>query len=144
MLKDKISKAQVADRLGVSRTAVGKWWATFVRDGMKGIAAKPRHGAAPKLSPTQLRELPKLLEKGAGAFGFSGELWTTARVVKLIEQRFGVRYDRDHISRVLRQLGLSWQKPSKRAAERDEKAVRQWLKNEWPRIKKTPRAPEPS
>lgn len=144
MLKEEMSKAYVADRLGVSRTAVGKWWAAYERDGMKGIAAKPRRGAVPKLSRAQLRELPKLLEQGAEAFGFSGELWTTARVVKLIEQRFGVRYDRDHISRVLRQLGLSWQKPSKRAAERDEKAVRQWMKHEWPRIKKTPRAPEPS
>jgi transposase len=30
-------------------------------------------------------------------FGFETDLWTTERVVKLIEEKFGVRYYPDHV-----------------------------------------------
>jgi transposase len=54
----------------------------------------------------------------------------------LIEQRTGVRFHEDHVWRILRKLGWSCQRPTGRALERDEQAIRQWKKVEWPRIKK--------
>jgi transposase len=61
-------------------------------------------------------------------------------VVRLIHDRFGIRYHVDHIGRLLHALGWSPQKPQRRAVERDESEIRRWVKEEWPRVKKTPRA----
>lgn len=144
LLKGRVTQAKVAERLGVSRAAVSQWWAAYCRHGEKGIAAKPRPGRTPKLARKALAKLPDMLERGAESYGFAGDLWTTGRVAKLINDRFGVHYDRDHVSRLLRQLGLSWQKPQKQAIERDSRAVQRWLRHEWPRIKKTPHDDEPS
>ncbi|GAB4577282.1 MAG: hypothetical protein Fur0022_00130 [Anaerolineales bacterium] len=77
------------------------------------------------------------LEQGALAAGFPTEQWTQARVKKVIEREFGVRYHRDYISRLLHRLGWSVQKPAVRAIERDEDLIRVWLAQDWPRIKKS-------
>ena len=73
---------------------------------------------------------------GAQAAGFATDLWTCPRVTELIEKQFGVRYHVDHVGRLLHALGWSPQRPERRAAERDEAAIQNWIKSDWPRIKK--------
>ena len=55
----------------------------------------------------------------------------------MIEQEFSVRYHRDYISRLLKGLGWSVQKLDPRAIERDEELIQAWLRQDWPRIKKS-------
>jgi transposase len=77
-----------------------------------------------------------MMLKGAGAFGFSTDLWTLRRVAELIERTFGVRYHPAHVWKVLRGEGWSCQKPEQRARERDEEAIEKWRTERWPHIKK--------
>ena len=81
-------------------------------------------------------ELVRALKQGAMAHGFPTELWTLPRVGRLIEVRFGLRYSEPHVWRILRQLGFSPQRPSKRALERDADAIREWKRKRWPTLKK--------
>jgi transposase len=60
---------------------------------------------------------------------------TTAGVAEVIRREFGVSYHRAHISRVLRDIGWSLQKPVRRAVQRDEKAIEAWRKKRWPTLK---------
>jgi len=59
---------------------------------------------------------------------------------RCIEYRTGMRYHEDHVWRILRNLNWSCQRPTGKALERDEQAIRQWKKVTWPRIKKKPSA----
>ena len=68
------------------------------------------------------------------------DLWTCPRVSWLIQRQFGVHYHAAHVSRVLHGLGFSPQRPTRRALERDEERIRAWIEQDWPRVKKTPRA----
>jgi transposase len=131
-------KAEVARRLGATWQAVWTWWRAYRRAGLRGLARRKHPGPRPKLPRQKLAQLPRLLAQGAAAHGFPSAVWTTQRVADLIGQRFQVRYDRDHVCRLLHSFGWSWQKPTGRARERDEKAIRRWLAHTWPRIKKTP------
>jgi transposase len=131
-------KAEVARRLGVSWQAVWTWWCAYRRAGARGLARRKHPGPVPKLPRQKLAQLPRLLARGAEAHGFPSAVWTTQRVADLLWQRFRVRYDRDHVCRLLHGFGWSWQKPTGRARERDEKAIRRWVKHTWPRLKKTP------
>lgn len=131
------SLSSIARRLDVSRQAVFVWKRRWQWRGEAGLRRRPRPGRPPKLVRSQLAQLPRWLALGAEAHGFSSPLWTTQRVADLIWRRFRVRYDRDHVCRLLHRFGWSWQKPARRARERDEAAIQRWVRHTWPRIKKT-------
>lgn len=54
----------------------------------------------------------------------------------MIQREFGVGYHPAHVSRLVRALGLSLQKPERRANQRDEEAIRRWKEERWPHLKK--------
>src|SRR5215217_6855765 len=83
-----------------------------------------------------LLELKELLSRGAPAHGFRGDVWTCERVAKVIHKEFGISYHPAHVSRLVRALGLSLQKPQRRANQRDEEAIRRWKEERWAELKK--------
>ena len=83
-------------------------------------------GAIPRLSPEQKAQLPGLLAQGAEAFGFRGDIWTQPRVTELIRRQFQVSYHPSQVGRLLKERGWSRQKPARRAAQRNEEAIRLW------------------
>lgn len=129
---------EVAKRLGVDRRSVRRWNADYRKGGEKSIQAKPVPGRPSRLTDRQKKRLEQFLLKGAQACGFPTDLWTCARVTELIRQFFGVQYHFCHIWRLLRAMGWSCQKPSRRAIERDEALIEQWIKVRWPALKKSP------
>lgn len=131
---------EVAQMVGCDRRSVRRWNATFRKKGDDGLKSRPVTGRPCGLDEKARRRLEKDLLRGAKAAGFPTDLWTCPRVVRLIQDRFGIRYHVDHIGRLLHALGWSPQKPQRRAVERDESEIRRWVKEEWPRVKKTPRA----
>src|SRR5881392_2829590 len=82
----------IATALGVTEGAVSQWFKKAKTQGVEALRHQPPPGARPKLSPEQRAQLPGLLRQGAEAFGFRGQVWTTARVAQLIKQQFGVSY----------------------------------------------------
>src|SRR5215472_14249120 len=67
--------------------------------------------------------------------GWPTELWTAARVARLIRERFGLDYHPEHVRKILkRRLGWTSQKPRRKARERDDREVERWLGDEFPRI----------
>jgi transposase len=107
-------------------------------EGVEGLRHKPPPGATPRLSYQERARLPELLAQGAQAHGFRAELWTCERLAIVIRKEFGVSYHPAHVSRVVRALGLSLQKPMRRANQRDEQAIRHWKEQPWPELKKVP------
>lgn len=140
LLKEGLAPVDVAHRLGVDRRSVRRWKAAHRERGVSGIQARPAPGRPSALDEKQKQRLERLLLRGAAAVGFPNDLWTCPRVTRLIRDRFGVDYHVDHVGRLLHSLGWSPQKPERRAVERDEAAIREWVKKRWPRVKKTPRA----
>lgn len=126
----------VARRIGAAVSAVWQWRETFRRKGAQGLAAKPASGRPRKLTARQRQRLPKLLARGARAYGYSNDLWTTRRVASVIERELGVDYHPAHVSRILADLDWSCQKPERRALERNEAAIAHWKRYRWVAIKK--------
>ncbi len=126
----------IAEALGVSKGAVSQWMTIVREQGEEGLRARPRSGAPARLSVGDLSLLPDLLAAGAEAYGFRGEVWTCARIAKLIEWVFGVAYHKAHVSRLLKQVGWTPQKPLERAAQRDEARIAYWRTTVWEDLKK--------
>lgn len=131
-----MQQRKVARKFGVSEATVSRWAKTLRTRGKSGLkrtmASRP-----PKLSDEELAELLQILLHGAQESGYDTNIWTTQRVVEVIEKNFGVKYNPDHVGRMLREkLGMSYQKPKRRANERSEEARATWLRTTWPRLKK--------
>jgi putative transposase len=137
LLKEgKLSKAEIARELGVSRATVSDWAKALRAGGSHHLRRRKAGGRTPKLNRVQQQKLKRLLDRGALAAGFPTDRWTLGRVCELIKREFGVSYHPNSLSRFLKKLGFSPQKPLPRAAERDEVLVKAWLQKDWPRIKK--------
>jgi transposase len=127
---------EIADALGVSKGAVSQWMKRAREEGVEGLRHKPPPGATPRLSEQERTELAELLAQGAEAHGFRGNVWTCERVAIVIRKEFGVSYHPAHVSRLLKKLRLSLQKPERRANQRDEQDIENWKKQRWPSLKK--------
>src|SRR4030095_8387471 len=136
LLAEGRSPGEVARHIGAHRKSVGLWRAAHDRDGPEGVASRRAPGRPSKLDARSRQRLEKLLLKGACASGFPTDLWTCPRVGEVIRRTFDVEYHVDHLGRLLRSLGWTPQKPERQARERDEAAIRRWVKVDWPRIKK--------
>ena len=131
---------EVASMVKADRRSVRRWRAACRQQGTQALQARPAPGRPSKLTDGEKARLEKLLLKGAVAAGFPTDLWTCARIAEAIRAQFGVQYHTDHVGRLMRALGWSVQKPTRRALERDETAIATWVRTDWPRVKKTPRA----
>src|SRR3954471_21394471 len=120
------SRQDIAEALGVSPVSVSRWFARVRDGGPEDLRARSGSGRPPKLSPAQKRLIPEFLWHGAEAYGFRGEVWTCARVARVIEEEFGVHYHKDHVGRLLQELHWTPQVPIRRAHQRDEQAIRFW------------------
>ena len=56
-------------------------------------------------------------------------------MAEVILKEFGVSYHPAHVSRLVRALGLSLQKPVRRANQRDEEAIERWKEKRWPSLR---------
>jgi transposase len=133
------SQRDIAAALGVSDDTVGRWLARARNGGPEALRARPVPGRPPKLSPARKRLIPEFLWHGPEAYGFRGEVWTCARVARVIEEEFGIRYHKDHVGRLLQELGWTPQVPIRRAIQRDEEAIERWREEVWPELRRRAR-----
>src|SRR5215211_5400707 len=134
----RLSQAQIARQLGVSRASVCRWAATLAQEGRRGLEARPIPGREPRLDEKAWARLGRLLDWGAVAAGFATERWTLKRIAALIEREFGVHYHPRYLERPLKAHGFSVQRPTTRAKERDELVIAVWPKREWVALKRRP------
>jgi transposase len=117
-------QAKIAAALGVSPGAVSQWLKRArTEGGPEALRRRPAPGPRPRLSAAQRAELLAILQRGAEAYQFRGDVWTAPRIAQVIRREFGVRYDPGHVSRLLRAWGWSVQKPRRQASQRNEQAI---------------------
>src|SRR5918994_5711581 len=126
----------IAEALGVSKGAISQWVKRAREGGIEALRHRKPPGAPTRLTREQRAQLPQLLAQGAQSFGFQGDLWTLPRVAEVIRREFGVSYDPSQVGRILKQCGLSLQKPLRRATQRDETASSAGRRNAGPCSKK--------
>lgn len=137
------SASAVAAALGVAVSTVYAWGKRAREGGNKALKAVPKSGRPLKLEREHWATLRRMVLKGPRACGFETELWKLPLIRELILREFGVSYHDDHLSKFMRRLGLSRQKPAVRARERDERAIGRFVKTEFPTIEKKHATPGP-
>src|SRR5436305_12644081 len=105
-LQTGLSQSQVARNFGVSRTTASRWHRALNGNGVEALRKRRAPGRPSRLSTDQLAGVTEIYNAGPRAAGFDSDRWTTMRFADAILARFGVRYDPDHVGRIMHSLGL--------------------------------------
>ena len=134
LIEEGVPRKWIVRVLGVSRGALSRW-CKLAASGR--LQAKPHSGRPRRLTDEDYQHLKELLSEGAAAHGWDNNLWTCARVSEVIKKHFGVEYDRGHVARLLRdRLDWTCQRPTFRHIDRDDAAIKRWVRRRFPRVVK--------
>ena len=127
----------VIKALGFHRSLIYKWISLYREGGLDALKEKKAKGAEPKLTGSQLRKLYKIItSKNPAQLKFEFALWTRSMIRELIRDKFHVSLSDVSVGRLLRKLGMSPQRPVRRAYQRDYEKVREWQEAAYPEIRK--------
>lgn len=131
---------EVAQLFHVSTRTVYTWVSRFMRERFSwllGLHYKGR-GAKSKLSKEQKKTLYHIIEDGPEKFGFDCGVWNSAMIAEVILREFNVKYNPRYLCRLLKKIGLSFQKAAFEADRTDvnKEKRKEWIEKTWPEILK--------
>lgn len=112
-----LSQSHVARKFGVSRTTASRWHRALNGSGVEALRKRRAPGRPSRLNSEQLRGAAEIYHAGPRSAGFDSDRWTTARFAEAIHARFGIRYDPDHVGRIMHRLGLRERTRTRRVME---------------------------
>ena len=132
-----LKQGAAAKRFSVSLRAVNKWVALAKVGGLRALKLR-RRGRRPgsgRLTAAQSARMRGLIvNKMPDQLKLPFYLWTRAGVATLIEREYGLAVSLTTVGRYLRVWGMTPQKPVRRAYERNDRAIKRWLVEEYPAL----------
>jgi transposase len=138
VVNERKSRAEVGRLLGVSRAAVSGWVSQYKKIGPEAVKKQKRGRRSQDmklLKPYQCATIVNMIKDHCpDQLKMPFALWTREAVGDLIEHKFGLRLAVRTVGSYLKRWGFTPQKPLRRAYERQEKAVKVWLNETYPKI----------
>lgn len=133
-----MNHTEAARVFGVTRQTVHKWRRAWESGGSRALKAKRRgRPPAPRLAPHQAALIVRLIVgRCPDQLRLPFALWTREAVQQLIAEKCGLRLSVWTVGRYLQRWNLTPQKPRRRAFEQNPVAVRRWLEEEYPTIRR--------
>jgi len=125
---------------GFCRTTIYRWLRKQRKGGEDALRSRKGTGRPPQLTPRQKQAVRRWITgKDPRQYGFDFGLWTRRIVAELIAERFQIHLGVTSVGRLLAELGVTPQKPLRRAYERDPAAIERWKTEAYPAIRKRAR-----
>ncbi len=122
---------------GFCRTTIYKWLrrAKGRGHGLAALRGRRGTGRPRKVTAGQARQVLGWINgKDPRQHGFAVGLWTRRVVAELIADKLGIRLSLAAVGGLLGRLGVTPQKPLRRAYERDPAAIARWRGEVYPRL----------
>ena len=137
--KENKPKSEVARLFKISRQALDNWLKKAKRKGIESLKEDNRGGLRENiciLNKKQLDWIRNFVEtKTPEEFKLSFLLWTREAIQELVKRKYKKFVDIRTIGIWLKKWGMSFQKPAKQAKEQDPEEVKQWYKEQYPKIR---------
>ncbi len=123
----------VAGMLKVSLRTVFHWLARYRNGGQHALREGRRSGRPRKLDVEVMRWLYQAITKhDPRQYDFPFNLWTLGLVRVLLKRKFGIELSKSGVSRLLRHLGLSPQRPIYKSYKQNPKKMKKYLEEIFP------------
>jgi len=133
-----VDKKNISQLFQVSSRTIYNWLARFIANGFSWLTGHHflGRGRKAKLSKEQQAKLYHIVEAGPLVYGFDCGVWNCAMILEVIQREFHVSYHPCYLSRLLKSIGLSYQKACFVSDHLDEEKRKQWVEITWPNILK--------
>jgi transposase len=130
------SPEAVVKALGFSRACIYNWLALYRTGGWGALKARVVPGRPQRISGEQMQWLYNtIVGKNPLQFRFEFALWTRPIIQTLLREEWKLKLSLSSIGRLLKQLGLTCQRPLFRASEQNPARVNDWLAEQYPAIR---------
>lgn len=138
IVEHEMGQTKAARLFAVGRTSIHYWLKAYRKGGYAALKARKR---GPKrqsrLAGHQAATIVRLITDCCpDQLKLPFALWTRDAVRQLIARRFGILLSIWTVGRYLKRWGFTPQKPLRRAYEQDPEAVKRWLQEEYPAIRR--------
>ena len=133
------SPTKMAELLGINQDTIFNWLAKYREGGWDNLKRRKASGRPPRVQGCHLKWIYKMITKDPQQLKLPFVLWTRKRVQQAIKEKYGIKLSVTSVGRLMHQLGFSCQKPIYKVYERNPSVVSQWLKREYPKIKRLAR-----
>jgi transposase len=131
------SPEEVVKSINYQRRIIYHWLALYRFGGFEALQVHKASGRPPKLNEGQMMRLYNIIkDETPQQYRFPFALWTIEIVREVIKRTFKVAMSGVSVWRTLKALGLSVQGPKHAAYQQNKEAVEEFLKKEYPEIKK--------
>jgi transposase len=132
------TEADVANRLGVCRETVSRWWSAYARDGLDALphdrTGRPT-GTGRTLSDQQAQQIQQpLTAHSPEDLGIPAPLWNRRAVQQLIRNTLGIVMPVRTVGSYLQRWGYTPKRPRRHAKKQDPEEIRRWLEDTYPAI----------
>ncbi|GAA0524408.1 Transposase [Halorubrum aquaticum] len=120
--KNGVTQTELAEWHNTGRRTIYSWLKRLDTDEPleQAVTDAHRSGRKRKLSEKQQQEFEQTVHESPEEIGFDAPAWTPPLVKEFLEETYGVKYSLPSCRRLLKEAGLSYQKPRRSAAESDE------------------------
>lgn len=98
--------ASVAQALRLSRQTARRYERAFLAHGKSGLVHLGDVGRRPVLGSGAMNSIIAIIKHSPTLHGYYGPLWRREDIQELIASRYGIRYSRSHLNRLIRDYGL--------------------------------------
>ena len=132
--------ADIAKLFQVNTRTIYNWVSRFMVERFSwllGLHYRGR-GAKSKLTKEQKEKIYDIVVDGPENYGFDCGVWNSPMIAEVILREFNVTYNPRYLCRLLRKIGLSFQKAAFEAERTDDnkKKRKEWGDKTWPEILK--------
>ena len=120
--KNGVSQTELAEWYDVQRRTIYSWLKRLDTDESleQAVSDAHRSGRKRKLPELHQDEFEQTVNEPPEEVGIDAPAWTPALAQEYLEETYGVKYSIPSCRRLLKEAGLSYQKPRRTAAEADE------------------------
>jgi transposase len=120
--KNGVTQTELAEWYDVQRRTIYSWLKRLDTDESleQAVSDDKRTGRKRKLSESQQQEFEDTVQDPPEAVGVDAPAWTPALVQEYLAETYDVEYSLPSCRRLLKEAGLSYQKPRRSAAEADK------------------------
>ena len=102
---------EVAELLAVSVGQVYWWSKRWQREGLAGLADKPRSGRPVIGSEAVRAQVEQLLETAPKTLGYGFTVWTAGRLLRHLREKLGIEMHKNTLRNLLNTLGFVYRRP---------------------------------
>lgn len=136
-LQKEMTAERIAGNFNISLATFFRWVSKYRKENsFDALESKNGRGRKRKLTSYWVKRILKLILKPADKYAFADGLWTTTRIVQLIENKLKMKVSKITVWRLLKENEFFYKSPEKNYHEGDPEKLDKWLKETFPEILK--------